>query len=274
VTPETALLDLDGGRIEYEDIPGDDARPALVFMHEGLGSIRLWRGFPARVAEATGRRAVTFARYGHGRSSLPPRPRTPAFMHEEAREVVPQVLDRLGLTEPILVGHSDGASIALIHAAESPVSGVAVLGPHVFVEDETIAGIEAARDFFQNGGLRERMARHHDDPGAAFHGWCDVWLDPAFRDWNIEEFLPAITVPVLAVQGVDDAYGTLAQIDAIERGVGGPFERVVLPGGHSPHLDQPEETVRAVVDFVGRVPALSGAGSPSRRSRPAPSPPR
>jgi pimeloyl-ACP methyl ester carboxylesterase len=238
-----------GGRlIEAEEIPGD--APALVFLHEGLGSVGLWRGFPARVAEATGRRTIAYSRHGHGSSAPPPRPRTPAFMHEEAREVLPALLEAWGAERPLLIGHSDGASIALIHAAEHPVTGVAALAPHVFVEEICIAEIRRAKVAYEDEGLRERMARHHADVDAAFYGWNDVWLHPEFPDWSIVDLLPAITAPVLLVQGEDDQYGTLAQIDTVAERVSGPAARVVLPARHAPHLEAPEATLDAVASFV------------------------
>jgi pimeloyl-ACP methyl ester carboxylesterase len=221
-----------------------------VLLHEGLGSVGLWRDFPARLSEATGRRVVAFSRFGHGRSEPPPQPRTPAFFHEEALEILPEVLARLDAPEPILVGHSDGASIALIPAGHHPVSGIALLAPHVFVEDVTVAEIRIARERYAEGGLRERMARRHDDVDAAFRGWCDVWLDPAFRDWNLDADAERVTCPALLIQGVDDPYGTLEQLDRIEARVRGPVTRLELPGGHSPHLEAPEEVLAAIRNWL------------------------
>jgi len=245
------LAELDGRRFEYEDLPGDPAAGApLVFLHEGLGSVGLWRGFHRRVAETTGRRAIAYSRLGHGGSDPPARPRTPTFMHEEAGDVLPRLLENWGVEAPLLVGHSDGGSIALIHGAEHPVSGLACLAPHVFVEEICLAEIRRARTAFEEGELRERMARHHRDPDAAFYGWNDVWLDPRFPDWSIEELLPAIEVPVLLVQGSEDPYGTLEQVDKVAAAVSGPVERIVLPCGHAPHLEAPEETLAALCRFV------------------------
>jgi pimeloyl-ACP methyl ester carboxylesterase len=239
-------------RLECIHFAGDPERPALVFLHEGLGSVGLWRDFPGRVAAATGRRALVYSRFGHGDSDPLDRPRTPRFMHEEALETLPALLDRLELGDPVLIGHSDGASIALIHAGTSgrPVSGLALLAPHVFVEDVSIAGIEAARRAFAETDLRARMARHHRDAEATFRAWNDAWLAPEFRAWNIEDVLPGISCPVLVVQGTQDRYGTLAQVDAIERGVRGPFRRLVLEVGHAPHLEAPEETLAAIVRLI------------------------
>jgi pimeloyl-ACP methyl ester carboxylesterase len=228
--------------------------PALVFLHEGLGSVALWRDFPDRVAAASGRRALVYSRFGHGASDLPVRPRDAGFMHAEAIEVLPALLERFGLREPVLVGHSDGGSIALIHAGRvGGDSALVLLAPHVFVEDASIEGISAARQAFEEGDLAQRMARHHRDAETTFRGWNDVWLAPEFRDWNIEDVLPGITCPVLLIQGEDDQYGTLEQVAAIERGIPGEVETVVLPCRHVPHAERPGETLEAVVRFLGVV---------------------
>lgn len=243
------FLDIPDGRLEAQELDGTE--PALVLLHEGLGSVKLWRGLPDTLHQLTGTRILAFSRFGHGDSDPPPRPRTPTFMHEEALEVLPAVLRAAGIEEPpILVGHSDGASIALIHASEHAVAGLALMAPHVFVEQICVDAISETREAFRNGGLRERMARHHRDPDAAFNGWCDVWLNPDFRDWNLEALLPRIQAPALLVQGRDDEYGTLAQIDAVERGLGGTSERLILSGGHSPHLEHPDEVPAAIAAFI------------------------
>jgi pimeloyl-ACP methyl ester carboxylesterase len=174
-------------------------------------------------------------------------------MHEEALDVLPQLLRRIGAERPILVGHSDGASIALIHAAVHPVRGVVAIAPHVFVEEMSLAEIRAVKELYEQGDLRARMARHHRDPDAAFYGWNDVWLHPEFPRWSIEGELAAIDCPVLLIQGVDDQYGTMAQLDAIERGASGPVERVHLAARHAPQREAPEETLAAVAAFVRRM---------------------
>jgi pimeloyl-ACP methyl ester carboxylesterase len=245
------FVEVPGGRLEVLDLPGDPGAPPLVLLHEGLGSVGLWRGFPAELQRATGLRTVAFSRFGHGRSDPPPRPRTTAFMHEEAREVLPAVLGSLGIERPILVGHSDGGSIALIYGAEHDVTALALLAPHVFVEDVCVAAIADVDAGFEDG-LRARMARHHDDPVVTFRGWADVWLDPDFRRWNLEPLLPSITAPTLLIQGRDDEYGTLAQIDAVAAGVSAPATKLVVSGGHTPHLEQPDAVLRAIVEFVRR----------------------
>ena len=247
--PSTSLS-LASRQLELLEIPGDPDAPALVLLHEGLGSVGLWRGFPERLADATGRRTVAFSRFGHGESDPPPKPRTPAFMHEEALEVLPELLRRLDLHEPILVGHSDGASIALIYAAHHAVAGVVAIAPHVFVEEICLAEIRQARKTYDTGDLREKLARHHRNPDAAFFGWNDVWLDPAFPQWTITDELERITCPLLLIQGERDQYGTMAQLDTIERIAIGPVRRVHLDCQHSPPTELPDETVAAIAEFT------------------------
>jgi pimeloyl-ACP methyl ester carboxylesterase len=251
-TPE-ATLALEGGHIEVVDLPGDPKAAPTVLLHEGLGSVGLWRGFPRALAGATGCRTVAFSRYGHGQSDPPPRHRTPRFMHEEALEVLPDVLALLGLRRPVLVGHSDGASIALIHAASHRVRGVVAMTPHVFVEECCLKEIRRVRSEYLEGPLRERMARHHRNPDSAFHGWSDVWLHPDFRAWDIRELLPRIDCPVLVIQGERDQYGTMAQLDAIEGTTAGSVERLHLDCQHAPHLERPQATLGAIAEFITRI---------------------
>jgi pimeloyl-ACP methyl ester carboxylesterase len=240
--------------IEAKELPG--AEPALVFLHEGLGSVALWRDFPDRLAQATGRRALIYSRAGHGASPAPAEPRTPRFMHDEALEVLPALLDRLGIERPLLIGHSDGASIALIHAAASgrPVHGLVLMAPHVFVEPVCLESIARIRDTYFNTDLKQRLARHHARVDDAFLGWADTWLLPEFRSWSIEELLPAIHQPMLLIQGRDDAYGTLAQLDRIEAGVQGPVSRLVLADcGHAPQRDQEAAVLQAIAMFATKL---------------------
>jgi pimeloyl-ACP methyl ester carboxylesterase len=229
-----------------------DGRPPLVYLHEGLGSIEQWRSFPADVRDAVGRPAMlVYSRQGYGRSSPGRRPWPASYMHHEALEVLPALLASHGFVRPVLVGHSDGASIALIHAGHHhPVAGLVLLAPHVFVEDVTVAAIAAAADAYRTTHLRDRLARYHDDVDGVFWGWNEAWLSDGFRAWDIRDELRDIQAPVLAIQGEDDAYGTLAQLDAIERGVRGSFERLVVPSaGHVLHSGDTDWLVNAVAGF-------------------------
>jgi pimeloyl-ACP methyl ester carboxylesterase len=248
------VVEVPGGRVEYEDVPGDPALAPLLFLHEGLGSVALWRGFHQRIAAATGRRAVAYSRLGHGFSDLPREKRTPRFMHEEADDVVPALCAALGLDRPVLVGHSDGASIALLTAAAADVRGLVVLAPHVFVEELGLGGVRQALVAFTESDLRTKMARRHRDPEVTFGNWNGVWLDDAFRDWDLRPDLPGITCPVLAVQGTSDQYGTVAHVEAVRDAATGPVELLVLDCGHSPHLEEPDQVESAVTAFVRRLP--------------------
>ena len=247
--PATAEVQVGGRPLEILDLPGDRDQPPLILLHEGLGSIDLWRSFPADLTGASLRRLVAFSRHGHGRSAPPAEPRTPAFFHDEALRILPELREQLGLADPVLVGHSDGASIALIHAAHHPVRGLVLLAPHVFVERITVDAIRETREAYVDGAMRRRMARHHDDPDAAFWGWCNVWLDPAFAAWNLDGEVARVTAPALLIQGADDPYGTLEQLDRIEARLP-TARRLVLPGGHSPHLEHGPEVVAAIVKFL------------------------
>jgi len=250
----SAYLSVGGRSLEYQRIAAAADGPTLVFLHEGLGSISQWRDFPERIVEATGLPAIVYARYGHGQSEMLQQPHGADFMHREALESLPELLRVLGIERPILIGHSDGASIALIYAGSGhPLRGLVAMAPHVFVEDISIEGIAAARRAFESTDLAQRLARHHRDASRTFHGWNDVWLAPAFRSWNIESFLPAIKCPLFAIQGYEDEYGSMAQVDAIARQAGGPVEVLKLEHcGHSPQKDQPEIVAKAIVEFVKR----------------------
>ena len=249
-----------GVRLEYVRIPGRG--PAIVLLHEGLGSVSLWREFPQRVAEATGHEVVAYSRQGYGRSSPLAAPRSVRFMHDEALVVLPEVLDALEIRRPILLGHSDGGSIAIIHAGGSgrDVSGLILMAPHVMVEDISIASIAAARVAYAQGDFRARLGRHHDDVDGAFRGWNDVWLSPEFRGWSIEEYLRRIECPVLAIQGENDEYGTMEQVDRIGRAI--PHARLLKLArcGHSAHRDGAEEVLEAIRGFVGGVPMADPPG--------------
>lgn len=237
------------GRIEYEQIWGGHSKsPPLVMLHEGLGSVSMWKDFPTQVAQVTGSNVTVYSRHGHGRSATLRAPRTVQYMHDEALIVLPQFLDALGLDNPILFGHSDGGSIALIHAGGSGrrVSGLVALAPHVFVEDLSVTSIRAAKLAYQNTNLRQRLQRYHDDVDGVFRGWNNIWLDPAFRAWNIEEYLPRIACPVLALQGEDDEYGSLEQIQRIARSAPLAESVSLAQCRHSPHRDQPHQVLGAI----------------------------
>lgn len=225
-----------------------------MFLHEGLGSIDLWRSYPVEVARATNKRAVVYSRYGHGWSDVQREPRSVAFMDHEAFIVLPELIEVFGVENPVLIGHSDGASIALIHASRHPVAAMILLAPHVFTEPSGLAEIRAARDRFEKTDLVQRMAKYHQDPEATFKTWNNVWLNPDFEPWNIESVLPDVTCPVLLIQGETDEYGTMAQIDAISRQLGGSVDQLRLPNcRHSPHLDRAAATSDATTRFIREV---------------------
>jgi pimeloyl-ACP methyl ester carboxylesterase len=245
-------------RIEYERIAiGTTPRSTLVLLHEGLGSVSMWRDFPERLARATGCDAIVASRYGYGRSDPLSAPRTVRYMHDEALVALPELLDALAIERPILVGHSDGGSIALILAGAGlrPLEGVVTLAAHVMVEDLTVASIAAAKVVYETTDLRAKLARHHADVDSAFLGWNRIWLDPAFRAWNIEEYLPRIACPVLAIQGEDDEYGTMDQMRRIGAAVADVLLVRIPDCRHSPHRDQPDAVIAAIGRFVGRIVA-------------------
>lgn len=238
--------------------PKPHRAPTLVFLHEGLGCAALWNDFPARLSRATGCGALVVSRIGYGGSDPCPLPRPIRFMHDEGLTVLPGLLEAVGIRRCILVGHSDGGSIALIYAggtAAAPLQGVITEAAHVFCEELTVRSIEAARESYLHGDLREKLKKYHgENVDCAFWGWNDVWLHPDFMDWNIEEYLPGIRVPVLAIQGVEDQYGTPAQVAAIAEKAGGGVTVKMLPDcRHSPHREQPDMTLEAMADFIFRI---------------------
>lgn len=248
-------LTVDGRALECLQLPGDPARPTLVLLHEGLGCVALWRDFPQRLAAATGHPVFAYSRAGYGGSSPAPLPWPLDYMQREGRDGLPAVLDAAGIGACVLFGHSDGASIALVNAGlvgDARVRGVIVMAPHVFTEDEGLASIALAREAYTQGDLRARLAKYHgDNVDCAFHGWCDSWLHPAFRHWNIEHVLPGIRVPLLQIQGEGDQYGSRAQLDAIAAAVAGPCTTRLLPDcRHAPQFEQPSLTLEAVSGFV------------------------
>lgn len=249
--------------------PPPEAAPTLVFLHEGLGCVSLWRDFPARAAAATGWGALVYSRWGYGRSDAIAEARPVRFMHDEGLTTLPQVLAAAHVRDAVLVGHSDGGSIALIfagapdaiQASGARLRGVVTLAAHVFNEETSVRSIAAARTAYETTDLPERLRRHHgDNTEGAFRGWNDIWLDPDFRAWTIAEYLPRITCPVLAIQGADDEYGSARQLTAIADGVAGAVETLMLPDcGHAAFRDQPEATLAVLTRFVGALPGAVAA---------------
>ena len=245
-----------GHRLEYVDIPAHQVdRPPLVFLHEGLGSVAMWRDFPAKVAAATGCRTVIYSRYGFGRSSPRRAPYTPRFMHEEALHICPALRAALGIERPVLVGHSTGASMALIHAGDRrcDVRGVVAMAPLVFVEEFNLESIRTAKTVYETTGMREKLARYHDDVDSVFWGWRDIWLDPDFRSWSIDRDLAGVRCPILAILGEDDEYCTPAQVAALEKNAvnARSFDFIKLADcRHSPHRDQPKVVLDAIRRFI------------------------
>ena len=251
-----SFLTIQGHRIEYQLLAGaEPGAPVTVFLHEGLGSLAMWKDFPRRVVDATGCPALVYSRYGYGQSDPLTGPRPVDFMHDEALHALPELLDKLEVQQPILFGHSDGGSIGLIHAGgtKRAVRGLILMAPHVMVEDVSIRSIEAAKRAYETTDLREKLGRYHSDPDSAFWGWNEIWLRPGFRDWNIEEYLPSIACPILAIQGEDDEYGTMEQIARIERAVPRVETLKLKNCRHSPHRDQPDAVIERVARFVKEV---------------------
>ena len=253
--PRPRTLTVNGKRLEiswHGPAPAD--APTLVFLHDGLGCVELWRDFPRQLAEATGCGAFAYSRLGHGRSDPGELERSLRFMHEEAL-VLSDVLGAAGIRKAVLVGQSDGASIAIIHAGSPGARRVLALvteAAHVFSEEKTRQAITAAMRDYRHGTLRQKLQRYHgDNVDSVFGGWAGAWLDAGFGEWNIEAYLRRVRVPFLAIQGDADEYGTLGQVDAIEAGCAGRFERLILAGtGHSPHREQPERVIRAIAGFL------------------------
>jgi pimeloyl-ACP methyl ester carboxylesterase len=259
---------VDGHELEARWIGDRSRAPVLVFLHEGLGSLSQWRDFPAAISDGAELPALVYSRRGHGQSDPVSLPRPLTYMQDEARHDLPGLLDAAGISRAILIGHSDGASIALVHAALDGgrrVAALALEAPHVFVEDLSITSIRAAREAYEHGDLRARLARHHAHVDVTFRGWNDAWLDPDFRAWNLESYLPRIGVPILVIQGEEDPYGTRAQVDAIAARASGPVETLLLPKcGHAPHRDREAATRDALLSFIQRVTSAQLLGRSSR----------
>ncbi len=247
VGPEFVVVQ--GIRLEVREWAGQGT--PILMLHEGLGSVAMWRDFPSRLAAATGRHVIAWSRRGYGHSERLPASRDPDYMHREA-DTVPALMDALGLDQAVLFGHSDGASIALIAAARYPerVAALILEAPHVYVEQLTVDSIAQAKTTYRTTDLGRRLGRYHADADHAFWGWNDIWLDPRFRDWNIEELLPAIGAPALLIQGLDDEYGTLDQLDRIEAVLPRTRRLALTACAHSPHRDQPQAVLQASASFL------------------------
>ena len=255
---DAGFLDIGAQRLEYRMIgPRPNEAPTLVLLHEGLGCVGLWGDFPDKLAAATRAGVFVYSRAGYGQSSPVKLPRPLTYMHDEARETLPRLLDAIGFKNGLLVGHSDGASIAAIYAGSNQdhrVSGLVLIAPHFFTEDPGIASIVEARKAYETTDLKQKLSRWHADPDNAFKGWNGAWLDPQFRKWDIVENLAYIRVPILIVQGEDDQYGTVKQIEVAREECYCPVEVELLPGArHSPQREAPEKTLSAISDFANRV---------------------
>jgi pimeloyl-ACP methyl ester carboxylesterase len=258
----TTTLSINGTNLEFRVIPGPVEKPTLVFLHEGLGCVALWRDFPDKLARRLGLRAVIYSRRGYGQSAPLDASRTPDFMHVEALDVLPQIRRELNIERAIFIGHSDGASIALIHAASDAVSGegfettgLVLMAPHIMVEPISISAIAAIRETYTSKpDLKSRLARYHAHVDDAFLGWADAWLSPAFQNWSLLDDVKRLKAPTLLIQGTDDAYGTLAQIEGISGAMPGRSQSVVLTGvGHSPFRDAEDATLDAISGFAARL---------------------
>jgi pimeloyl-ACP methyl ester carboxylesterase len=251
-------LSVDGAALEAA-WHGEPARRALVFLHHGLGSARTWRDFPALLGQLTGLPAFAYSRLGHGHSAPATESRALDYVHREAWDVLPEVLRQAGITQPLLIGHSDGASIALLHASlkDSPAQAIVVEAPHIFIEERTLAGIRAAYEQFRHGDLLAGLERQHGANAAPlFRAWADTWLSPEFRPWNCEDRLPLIRCPTLLIQGVDDEFGTPFQVTRIRDQVAGPVELALLDGvRHEPHREQPDRILDLMAAFLTRFPS-------------------
>ena len=255
-----AFVAIDGVKLETAVLPGDAAEPWLVFLHEGLGCVALWRDFPEKLARRLGARALIYSRRGYGRSDPLAGRRDVRFVHDEALDVLPKLLAHFAIERPILVGHSDGASIALIYAAAHAgnVAGVVLMAPHVLVEAISQQSIARITEVYEQGDLRDRLSRHHTHVDDAFLGWSRIWLDPRFRTWSLGAECQALTTPTLLIQGEDDEYGTIAQLDAIAAATAAPVTRLVLSKcGHAPHREREAAVLAAIEAFAAKITTLA-----------------
>jgi pimeloyl-ACP methyl ester carboxylesterase len=265
----TGTLTIGSSELEYRMVgPAPDAAPTIVMLHEGLGCAGLWGDFPDKLAAATGTGVLVYSRAGYGASSPVPLPRPLDYMHVEALQVLPEILDAIGFRRGLLLGHSDGASIAAIYAGgvqDHRIRALAMIAPHFVVEELSLRSIAEAKTAYEQGALKTKLARWHGHVDNAFYGWNDAWLDPEFRGWDISEYLGYIRVPIAILQGADDQYGTLRQIEIAERECYCPVDATIIPGaGHSPQRDAQEVTLAAIADFVNRILFTHGEGRPRR----------
>lgn len=265
----SGTLSIGNAQLEYRMIgPAPDKAPTIVMLHEGLGSVGLWGDFPDKLQAATGAGVFVYSRAGYGASSPAALPRKPDYMHVEALDVLPELLDAIGFRRGLLLGHSDGASIATIYAGgiqDHRVRGLVLIAPHFVVEDISIQSIAAIKGTYATTDLRTKLARWHADVDNAFRGWNDAWLDPQFRDWDISESLAYVRVPVAIIQGADDQYGTLRQIEIAQAECYCPVDVTIIPGaGHSPQRDASDVTLKAAADFANRLLSLHGEGALGR----------
>lgn len=252
-----------GKSLEYKTYGEKFDGPVIVMLHEGLGSVSLWRDVPDRIAKATGLPVFAYSRAGYGQSDLADLPRPLDYMTREAVDVLPEVLDQVGAAHYILLGHSDGATIAAEYAgrvSDMRIRGIILIAPHFFTEEMGLAEIAKAREAYEATDLKDKMARHHRDPDNTFRGWNESWLAPGFKDWNVAEVIDYWRIPCLAIQGRDDQYGTLAQIEEIETRTYSPADIAVIDGArHAPHLEAPEETLAAITEFCDHLVTMEAA---------------
>ena len=262
----SGFLELGGSSLHYTCYgPSPDERPTIILLHEGLGCVELWKSFPGTLSSRSNMGVFVYSRAGYGKSSAATLPRPLDYMTREAIDVLPLVLNRIGFKRGILLGHSDGATIAAIYAGsieDFRVRGLVLIAPHFFAESEGLASIAEAREAFDNSELREKLAKYHEDPDTAFRGWNDAWLDPGFRNWNVADVIDYFRIPVLAIQGENDQYGTMAQIEEIDSRIYSPLEKLIIDDcGHAPHSEKQEETLAAIVEFVQRLERIENEKS-------------
>jgi len=254
----SGFLEIDGEWLEYVCFgPAPSKSPTIILLHEGLGSVSLWKDFPERLARATGLGVFVYSRYGYGKSSPCDLPRPLDYMTREAVDVLPKILGAIEISKGILMGHSDGGTIASIYVGsleDFRIRGLIVMAPHYFTESEGLSSIAQSKELYENGDLKARLAKYHDDVDCAFWGWNAAWLDPEFKEWNVSEVIDYLRIPTFAIQGAQDTYGTLAQIEEIVSRSYAPVDVAIIEDcGHSPHRDQPDKVLEAVSEFTERL---------------------